>query len=129
MELSNQRHTNLEKIRKQTQSDPNLMVDLINIYLEQTPALVKTMRVAVAQQDWPLLKAAAHKIKPSFRIVGEVVSGEQLASEIEQQASEGAPASLQLDPVLNQLESLCEEIYNELHDELGLLGKMGFTRR
>jgi FOG: HPt domain len=129
MELSNQRHTNLEKIRKQTQSDPNLMVDLINIYLEQTPGLVKTMRVAITQQDWPLLKAAAHKIKPSFRIVGEVVSGEQLASEIEQQASEGAPTSLRLNPILDKLERLCEEIYNELHDELGSLGKMGYTRR
>jgi HPt (histidine-containing phosphotransfer) domain-containing protein len=104
------------------------MVDLINIYLEQTPGLVKTMRAAVAQEDWPLLKAAAHKIKPSFRIVGEVGSGEQLAAEIEQQASESAPASLRLDPILTRLERLCDQIYNELQEELGLLGKMGFTR-
>lgn len=128
MELSNQRHTNLEKIRTQTQSDPNLMVELINIYLEQTPGLVKTMRTAVSQQDWALLKAAAHKIKPSFRIVGEVASGEQLASEIEQQAAESTPTSLRLDPVLNKLESLCDQIYKELHEELGLLGKLGYIR-
>ena len=128
MDLSNQRHTNLEKIRIQTQSDPNLMVDLINIYLEQTPGLVKTMRAAMSQQDWPLLKAAAHKIKPSFRIVGEVAIGVQLASEIEQQAAETAPTSHGLEPVISKLESLCDQIYKELHLALGLLGKMGFTR-
>ena len=104
------------------------MVDLINIYLEQTPGLIKTMRAAVAQEDWPLLKAAAHKIKPSFRIVGEVVSGEQIATEIEQLASESATTSLRIDPIVNRLENLCDQIYKELHLELGLLGKMGFTR-
>src|SRR5829696_2799835 len=129
MDFSSQRHTNLEKIRKQTLSDPNLMVDLINIYLDQTPTLVQTMKLAIVEQDWPILKAAAHKIKPSFRIVGEVSSGEQLATDIEQLSSEDAPASQHVEARLDKLESLCEQIYKELHEELALLGKMGFTSR
>ena len=128
MDSSHQQYTNLEKIRKQTESDPGLMVDLLHIYLDQTPSLITAMKKAVADADWALLRAAAHKIKPSFRIVGEAGAGEQLAREIEQLATTPDVSPHQVEPWLGKLDKLCRSIYNELNQELMLLEKMGFTR-
>lgn len=128
MDSLHEPHTNLEKIRKQTQSDPGLMVDLLHIYLDQTPTLIAAMKGAVADADWPLLRAAAHKIKPSFRIVGESGSGEQFAKEIEQLANASSVSPDEIEPWLKKLEMLCRNIYQELNHELAVLEKMGFTR-
>ncbi|MDO9374847.1 MAG: Hpt domain-containing protein [Bacteroidota bacterium] len=128
MDSTHEPLTNLDKIRTQTQSDPGLMVDLLYIYLDQTPSLINTMQVAVANGDWPLLRAAAHKIKPSFRIVGEAGNGEKIAKEIEQLANASIVSAGEIEPWLKKLNLLCGNIYRELNHELSVLEKMGFTR-
>ncbi len=128
MSLPQERYTNLETIRKQTESDPGLMVDLIHIYLEQTPELVSSMKRALAVKDWEVLKAAAHKIKPSFRIIGEPGLGNALATEIEGYAIAGNSPE-EIARLLDKLENLCEHIFHELTTELRALEKMGYFKR
>jgi HPt (histidine-containing phosphotransfer) domain-containing protein len=128
MSLPQERYTNLETIRKQTKSDPGLMVDLIHIYLEQTPALVSSMSRALAGKDWVVLQAAAHKIKPSFRIIGEAGVGYALANEIELLAI-ARESPEKIGQFLNKLEELCDHIFKELTIELQSLEKMGYYKR
>ena len=61
---------NLEYLRKRTKSDPNLMAEMISLYLGQTEALVATMKQSTADKNWKLLQSTIHKMIPSFSIVG-----------------------------------------------------------
>ncbi|MDX2068071.1 MAG: PAS domain S-box protein [Haliscomenobacter sp.] len=43
---------------------------MIGIFNRQTPLQIEEMKSALAEKDWKLMKALAHKMKPSFQMVG-----------------------------------------------------------
>src|SRR5207244_3440985 len=55
---------------RRTKSDPKLMMEMISLYLEQTPPLIRTMKQSYRDKDWISLYAAVHKMIPSFAIMG-----------------------------------------------------------
>jgi len=99
-----------------TKSDPALMMEMISLYLEQTPPLIAAMKQSLKDKDWILLQAAAHKMIPSFSIMGISPDYENIAIQVK----EYAVSQQQTDGILFlllQLENICEQACLELEEE------------
>ncbi|MDR3696477.1 ATP-binding protein [Mucilaginibacter sp.] len=130
---------NLEYLLRRTKSNPKLMIEMISLYLEQTPPLVSTMKQGLQQKNWSLLQSAAHKIIPSFSIMGISADAEDMAKKVQESArmlaraetdknDESRPAnihpntslvnSLEMYNLVLQIEKVCSQACNELEKEL-----------
>lgn len=108
--------TNLEYLTQRTKSNPKLMMEMISLYLEQTPTLVKAMKLGLQDQDWKSLQAAAHKMIPSFSIMGMSADFETMARQIQ----EDSVAQQNTDRIQNlviKLEKVSVQACNELKEE------------
>ena len=90
---------------------------MISIYLEQTPKLIFSMNEGYKELDWEKLHASAHKIIPSFSIMGIASKYENLAKKIQEYASNNENHE-DLGTLIKQLEIGCEVACNELEQEL-----------
>src|SRR5690606_3542776 len=52
---------NLEYLNSRTKSNPKLMLEMISLYLNQTPNLILEMKQSLKRKDWNSLQATAHK--------------------------------------------------------------------
>jgi PAS domain S-box-containing protein len=103
-----------------TKNDPKLMMEMISIYLEQTPILISTMKQSLQDKDWDGLHAAAHKMVPSFAIMGISPDFEIVAKKV--QAYSGALSqSNGIDGLLLQLENVCTQACEELEEDYNSL--------
>lgn len=109
---------------RRTKSDPKLMMEMISLYLQQTPPLIQAMKQSFRDKDWNLLYAAVHKMIPSFVIMGIDIHFENMAKTIQDYASTQQQADGISDLVL-QLEQICAQACIELTDEFNLIKKNG----
>ncbi len=115
---------NLEYLMQRTKSNPALMMEMISLYLEQTPPLIKAMKDSFDKKDWQTLYATVHKMIPSFSIVGIHTDFEAMAKKIQEFAIvQTLNAGIQ-DLVL-QLETTCTQACRELEEELNRIKNTG----
>jgi signal transduction histidine kinase/FixJ family two-component response regulator/HPt (histidine-containing phosphotransfer) domain-containing protein len=114
----------LNYLIRRTKSDPALMMEMISLYLEQTPPLIAAMKQSLKDRDWILLHAAVHKIIPSFSIMGINPDFENMAKQVK----EYAITQQQTDEILYlvlQLENICEQACVELEEEFNTIKNAG----
>lgn len=109
------KYTDLNYLIKKTKSNPELMMEMISLYLEQTPPLILTMKQSLHEKDWTSLYAAVHKMIPSFSIMGISQDYEILAKKIQEYASTQEIEDSIHDMVL-KLEDVCTQACKELND-------------
>ncbi|MFV5692156.1 response regulator [Flavobacterium sp. LT1R49] len=107
-------------LNQRTKSNPKLMMEMISLYLAQTPPLISTIRQSLEEQNWQLLGAAAHKMIPSFSIMGISSDFENMAKRIQefataQEKNEG------IHDLVQQLEEVCLQACTELEEELQII--------
>lgn len=107
----------LTYLTNRTKSNPDLMLEMISLYLEQTPPLIQAMKQSFQDQNWPLLYATVHKMIPSFSIVGISPDVENMAKKIQHFASAQERADRLNDLVLH-LEIICGQACEELQEAL-----------
>jgi len=112
--------TDLDFLNRRTKSDPKLMMEMISLYLEQTPPLVSAMKEGLKNKDWKSLYSAVHKMIPSFSIMGISSVFEDMAKKVQeyansQQQSEGIPE------MVLQLENVCVQACEELKEEFNAI--------
>ena len=107
----------LEYLMHRTKSNPDLMMEMISLYLEQTPPLIMAIKDSFNKKDWQTLYASVHKIIPSFSIVGIHSDFETMAKKIQEFANSQELADDMQDLVL-QLETVCTQACKELEEEL-----------
>jgi len=73
---------NTRSLKELTGGDNSFMAEMIEIYLRNTPAMLKEMKSSFKKHDFEKLKRTAHKIKSSFGMMGMNESW-QIADEIE----------------------------------------------
>ncbi len=103
-----------------TKSNPELMMEMIALYLEQTPPLVYAMKQSLQDKDWQSLYVAVHKIIPSFMIMGISKDFENMAKKVQEYAS----TQLQTDGIpelVYKLESICAQACIELKEEFNAI--------
>jgi PAS domain S-box-containing protein len=111
---------NLNYLMTRTKSNPLLMVEMISLYLEQTPPLIFSMKESFASKDWKTLQMVIHKMIPSFSIMGIDNQIEEMAKTIKNFAED----QFQMNDIENmvfQIESVCLQAFDELSEELKLI--------
>jgi PAS domain S-box-containing protein len=112
----NLRYIDLQYLMHRTKSDPKLMMEMISLYLEQTPPLIIAMKQGMQDKDWSTLHSAVHKMIPSFSIMGISVDFENMAKKVQEfantrQQEEG------INDLITQLENVCMQACRELEEE------------
>ncbi len=108
--------TDLDYLMHRTKSNPKLMMEMISLYLEQTPPLIITMKQSLQDKDWHSLHSAVHKMIPSFSIMGISTDFENMAKKVQeyastQQQTDGIPL------LVLELERVCTQACTELTEE------------
>lgn len=120
--LPQEKCTNLDYLKRRTKSNPLLMMEMILLYLEQTPPLVSAMRQSRNDKDWSALYPVVHKMIPSFSIMGISVDFENMAKKVQEYASTQAQTE-KIPGMLLQLEKVCEQACRELEAEFNKIKK------
>ncbi len=121
-EIHKTKYINLDYLNHRTKSNPKLMIEMIGLYLEQTPPLIETLKKSLIDQDWDLLKAAIHKIIPSFSIMGIHSDFENTAKKIQELVTVYQQNDEMKDMIM-QVEQVCTQACKELELELETLKK------
>ncbi len=117
------KYVDLAFLEKRTKSNPKLMIEMISLYLEQTPSLLKMIKKSFEEKDWKMLSATIHKMIPSFSIMGIHSDYELLAKKI-QEFADAQQFTEDISTMVNQLETTCLQVCKELELELKLLNKI-----
>ncbi|MNF26261.1 Aerobic respiration control sensor protein ArcB [compost metagenome] len=107
-------------LNQRTKSNPKLMMEMISLYLSQTPPLINTIKQSLEDKNWQLLGAAAHKMIPSFSIMGISANFENLAKKIQEFAIVQDQTEA-IDDLVTQLEEICLQACSELEEELRVI--------
>lgn len=118
----NVKYINLDYLNHRTKSNPKLMIEMIGLYLQQTPQLINTLKQSLVDQDWNLLNAAIHKMIPSFSIMGIHSDFENMAKKI-QEFVVIKQQNDEMESMVGQLEKVCMQACKELELELKTLKK------
>ncbi|MEO6305247.1 MAG: ATP-binding protein [Bacteroidia bacterium] len=114
------RYTNMEYLNERTKSNPSLMMQMISIYLEQTPPLIKAMKQSFKDKDWEKLHATIHKMIPSFSIVGLHKDYELIAKKIQEYANLQKKTD-DMNELVAKLEIICKLACKELEEEFNAI--------
>jgi PAS domain S-box-containing protein len=110
----------LKYLNQRTKSNPVLMMEMIALYLEQTPPLINLMKKSFINKDWVSLHSAVHKMIPSFNIMGINPDYEVMAKKVQDYAT----AQLQQDGIhdlIIQLENILGQSCKELEEEYNMM--------
>ncbi len=86
------------------------IVESIDMFLQHTPELLNTITTGIASDDWAVVAAAAHKLKPNLGFFG-MTQSQANVQEVELMAKAGAP-----DPAL--LRSKFEDVKAVITDNI-----------
>ena len=117
LQIENIKYVDMTYLIKLTKSNPKLMTELISSYLNQTPALIKTMKQSFHEKNWKLLDATIHKMLPSFSIMGMSTDITEMARRIQEYAN-AIELSNELGDLVLELEKVCLQTCIELEIEL-----------
>jgi len=109
----------LSYLNRRTKSNPALMMEMISLYLNQTPRLVDAMNKSFLEEDWDSLHAAVHQMIPSFSIMGISHDFENMARTIQEYA--GIQQSDVIPALVLQLANICTQSCVELKEEYEMI--------
>jgi HPt (histidine-containing phosphotransfer) domain-containing protein len=118
--LFKSRYVDLAFLKKRTKGNRELMMEMIDLYLEQIPPLVTKMEQSLSEKDWDSLQSAAHKMIPSFSIVGINKDYENAAKKIQEYARNRQHPE-ELDELVAQICEVCTQACQELSEEYNLI--------
>ncbi|MCE9539268.1 MAG: response regulator [Bacteroidetes bacterium] len=105
--------TDLKYLIKRTKNNPKLMMEMITLYLEQTPSLIDSMKKSVQDKDWDSVYAAVHKMIPSFSIMGMSIDIENTAKRVQEYAGTKQQTE-EIPGLVSHLENVCAQACKEL---------------
>jgi HPt (histidine-containing phosphotransfer) domain-containing protein len=121
-EIKKLRCTDLAELNRRTKSNPELIMEMISLFLEQTPSLINKMKTDLIDKDWNSLGSAAHKMIPSFSIMGISNEFETMARQIQEYSRDNHHPE-RIPELVQQLEDVCTQACTELKTEYTLLKK------
>ncbi|HTL81284.1 MAG TPA: ATP-binding protein, partial [Bacteroidia bacterium] len=116
------RSIDLSYLERLTKSDATAMMEMIRLYLQQTPGLIEKMKQSLKDGDLKGLNASVHKMMPSFAIVGISSDFETIAKRVLEYSKSGKSA-FGIPSLIFQLENICAKACEELESELISLKK------
>jgi len=111
------KYVDLTLLKKRTKDNQELMTEMIRLYLEQTPPLIKLLKQSLQNKDWDSVHMAAHKLIPSFSIMGIHKDFEDAAKKI-QEYSVNQQHLEEVRGLVKKVEDVCSGACKELEGEL-----------
>ncbi|HUX95800.1 MAG TPA: ATP-binding protein [Bacteroidales bacterium] len=121
--LGRSKCVDLTFLYKRTKSNPELMMEMITLYLNQTPALIGKMKQSLLEKDWNSLYSSVHKIIPSFSIMGMNKNYETIATKIQENTRSRQHLD-EIEGLILQVDTICTQACLELKEEYELLKKL-----
>ena len=110
------RHTDLTYLREIADGSDTFIVEMLNLFIGQTPQSLIYIDKALKDKDWKLLRFSIHKMKPSIMFVGlsEIKKDALLLERYTEEEShlEAIPA------LVDKVKKVCNEAIIELKEEL-----------
>ncbi len=75
----------LSYLRDVSSGSNEFMIEMIELFLDQTPAYFEQLRQFISEENWPKVADIAHKIKPTLAFMGADAAKDRMA-EIETNA-------------------------------------------
>lgn len=110
------RLTNMKYLMERTRTRPELMIKMLHLFMEQTPVLVQLIKRSMQDQNWTALQATAHRMIPSFSIVGMSVEYERMTRKL-QDYDGNALQEANMHALISELEAACAQACCELKEE------------
>jgi hypothetical protein len=106
----------LSYLQHRTKSNSALMMEMIALYLEQTPVLIAAMKQGILEKKLDMVQSAVHKMIPSFSIMGISTDYENIAKKIHEFVRTKQEEEI-IAVMILQLEIICTQACNELQLE------------
>ncbi len=117
----NLKFVDLSNLSRRTKSDPKLMMEMITLYLTQTPSLIAAMKQGLQDKDYSALQSAVHKMVPSFSIMGISKDFENIAKKVQEDVDNIQRHRSSMPDLVSQLEKICTEACKELETEFNII--------
>ncbi len=112
--MSEEKLYDLEQLKAIAAGNSEFVAKMVNMFLDITPRLVERIEAGLQTQDWPEVKAAAHKMKPSVDMMG-IASLHDVVRTIEGNAK--TETNLEQIPALYlRLSETLERVYEQLRN-------------
>jgi CheY-like chemotaxis protein len=107
---------------KRTKTNPEMMLSMISIYLEQTPALLNMIDQGLKEKNWDAIYSAVHKMIPSFSIMGMNIEFEEMAKKIQEYARTRQHLDV-IEGLIGKIDAICKQACLELKEEYRIIEK------
>jgi len=110
------KHTDLTYLNGLANGSDTFIVEMLTIFIEQTPQSIALMEDALKKEDWKSLRQIVHKIKPSIMFTGlnEIVND---VAVLEEYAAEESHLDT-IPTLVDKVKKVCAEAIIELKEEL-----------
>ena len=115
-----QKYINLNFLRELTRNNSGMILEMIKVYLEETPQLINIMKHSINNNDWDCIRATAHSILPSFATMGMNEEFTTITETIREFAEKKENPD-RIKELVSQIELGCDNAYKELHFEMASL--------
>lgn len=112
-----QKCTNLGFLQHLTKGNSKMIMEMIQVYLEETPRLLDKLRHAIDEKDWDTSARTAHSLIPSFSTMGMSKEFTGMAKKI-QEYSEKKENTEQIGEMFRKIDSVCVQARQELEQDL-----------
>ncbi len=102
----------LTYLRDVSSGSNEFMIEMIELFLEQTPAYFEQLRQFIADENWSKVAEIAHKIKPTLAFMGANAAKESMA-EIEASARNLTNTG-SIGPAFELLHEFSGDLFNKL---------------
>jgi len=113
---NNERITNLTYLRNLSEGSDSFMREILEMIISEIPKSAEELDNSLLKKDWEKVKFIAHKMKPSFGLIG-IKSAEALMQRVEKNASEMPDPSV-LKEMIDHTRVLVQKAISELKLEL-----------
>lgn len=115
METNKVKQTNLAYLKELSNGSNEFIVEMITVFVEQTPIEIANLEKHLAAGDWKSLRATAHKMKPSFAFMG-IKELESVIKTIEEYSANETNLDL-LPGLIFKVKEVCSQAVEELVQE------------
>jgi HPt (histidine-containing phosphotransfer) domain-containing protein len=111
--------TDLTYLNELANGDKAFINEMITVFLEQTPEAIVKLGNYCTEKNWKMLRATAHKMKPSFSFVG-LKDLAAVINSIEEYADSETHLDL-LPEMISNVKRTCTQALEELKEKKGNL--------
>lgn len=101
-----------------------LVVELMDLFLEQTPELMMELKEAVTRGDWHAIRTISHTLKPTFKYL-EMDQSYSIANSLEQCHEQDPNCRNEVHLMMNRLIEEVSQGLNRVTEAVGILKTAG----